>query len=424
MRLSDRVHLPSIIVAGLCLLAFGLRVARLDFHPIWFDEDLAYQRATATLSISLASMAGSPLYYVLLRGWVQLAGVSLFALRYFSALWGTLTPPLVYCTTRCLLGNRMALATTAVTVVAPFYIYYSQEARAYTLTLVLMLLSMYAFLRWLDSQQGWTLGVCSLANLICLYTHYVAALVIVLQGVTLVLTRPVRWKDMIAFVMVQVGVGLVFLPWLLRVWKLLPRVMIPLDSTTPDAWSLLGRTWTEFSVGRTVLPPLSLYLSVVPLFLVLTGLLSLLGSRASRTDCRARKQRESGWASPKPCVRVVALVWLIVPIVGSLLVPRASVRFSPKYLIAITPVFYMLIVLGLTTLRKESRVLFWVCLVTLVSISLYSLEDYYFRQHAKSAGLPVLPAVTRAEKKQTVSAVLEPDLRLGHQGIPMEHEEA
>ena len=74
------------VLIGLCLLAFGLRVARLDFHPIWFDEDLAYQRATATLAVSLASMAGSPLYYILLRGWVQVAGASLFALRYFSML--------------------------------------------------------------------------------------------------------------------------------------------------------------------------------------------------------------------------------------------------------------------------------------------------------------------------------------------------
>jgi len=31
-------------------------------------------------------MAGSPLYYILLRGWVQVAGASLFALRYFSML--------------------------------------------------------------------------------------------------------------------------------------------------------------------------------------------------------------------------------------------------------------------------------------------------------------------------------------------------
>ena len=76
---------------------------------------------------------------------------------------------------------------------------------------------------------------------------------------------------------------------------------------------------------------------------------------------------------------------MIVPIVGSLIVPRASVRFSPKYLIAVTPVYYTLIVLGLNALRKESRALFWMCVIALVGISAFSLGDYYLRQHEKLA---------------------------------------
>ena len=89
MQLSG-LESRRVVLTGLCLLSFGLRVFRLDFQPIWFDEDLAYQRATVALDVSLASMAGSPLYYILLRGWGQMAGVSLFALRYFSTLLGAL----------------------------------------------------------------------------------------------------------------------------------------------------------------------------------------------------------------------------------------------------------------------------------------------------------------------------------------------
>jgi uncharacterized membrane protein len=280
----------EIVLVGLCLLAFGLRVARLDFHPIWFDEDLAYQRATAALGVSLASMAGSPFYYVLLRGWVELTGVSLFALRFFSTLFGTLAIPLVYRVTYRLLGSRAAIATAAVSVAAPFYIYYSQEARIYTLTLALMLVSMIAFLRWLDRREGWALATCCLANLVCLYTHYVAAMIIVTQGVLLLLIRPIRWKDIIAFAVAHVGVGLAFLPWLWRVWKMLPRVVAPPDSTALDAWSVLARTWTEFSVGRTLAPPLSLYLAMVSLFLALASLFSQLARATIPTsDLRLAK---------------------------------------------------------------------------------------------------------------------------------------
>ena len=205
-RFASLAARGAIALTGLCLLAFGLRVARLDFQPIWFDEDLAYQRATASLAISLASMAGSPLYYVLLRGWVELIGASLFALRYFSTFWGTLAIPLVFCVVRRLLDQRMALATTLVAVFAPFYIYYSQEARTYSLTLVLMLVSMYAFLRWLDARRVWALAVCALANLVCLYTHYVAGLIMLTQSVILLLLRPLRWKDVIVFGVAHVGV--------------------------------------------------------------------------------------------------------------------------------------------------------------------------------------------------------------------------
>jgi len=219
MQFSGFFKSRRVILTGLCLLSFGLRVFRLDFHPIWFDEDLAYQRATAALDVSLASMAGSPLYYILLRGWGELAGVSLFALRYFSTLFGTLVIPWTYQITRRLLGSRMAVAVTVVTVFAPFYIYYSQEARTYSLTLVLMLVSMYTFLRWLDTRAGWALAVCCLANLICLYTHFVAGLVMVAQGVMLLLTPGVRWKSTVAFSAAQAGAGLALLPWLFRAWR-------------------------------------------------------------------------------------------------------------------------------------------------------------------------------------------------------------
>jgi hypothetical protein len=81
-----------------------------------------------------------------------------------------------------------------------------------------------------------------------------------------------------------------------------------------------------------------------PLFLALAGLFSLVARETVPTsDFRF------------PTSRLVLLVWLLVPIAGSLLVPRASVRFSPKYLIAVTPVYYTLIVLGLNAQRKESR---------------------------------------------------------------------
>jgi mannosyltransferase len=392
-------RLLSFLPILLCLVAFGLRVFHLDFQPIWFDEDLAYQRATATLNISLASMDGSPLYYLLLRGWVELTGSSLYALRFFSALCGTLALPLIYQVTRRLLGREAALATLTVAVFAPFYIYYSQEARTYSLTLVLMLVSMHAFLRWRNTQQRRALVICTLANLVCLYTHYVAALMIVVQGIILLLLQWRDWKRLGVFVAAQTAAVLALVPWLIYTQRLLPRVIAPADSATSDVWSILARTWTEFSIGRTIAPPVSLYLAIVPLFLALVGLVSLFAPPQRRQTSAAPQRKPARRVPPASSAasdhtviprdsRVILLVWLIVPIVGTLLIPRASVRFSPKYLIAITPVFYMLLVLGLQALRRESQPLFIIGLALFIGIWLGALGDYYLQPHDKLAEAP------------------------------------
>jgi hypothetical protein len=101
---------------------------------------------------------------------------------------------------------------------------------------------------------------------------------------------------------------------------------------------------------------------------------------------------------------VILFVWLIVPIVGSLLIPRASVRFSPKYLVAITPVFYMFVILGLRMLRAESRLLFGVGLSLLIGIWLLVLGDYYLRQHDKFAQLSKPALEAREERRRDIAS--------------------
>ncbi len=247
--------------------------------------------------------------------------------------------------------------------------------------------------------------MCTLANLICLYTHSVAGLIILAQGMILLLLEWRDWKRIGVFVAAQTVAVLALVPWLIWVQQALQRVIAPSDSTTVDAWSVLARTWTEFSIGRTLPPPTSLYLAMVPLFLALAGLLSLFIKYDNKrlkpaNPGRPKPRSRESTATTQTAIavstetRLILLVWLIVPIAGSLLIPRASVRFSPKYLIAITPVFYMLIVLGLRMLRAESRILFVAVLALLVGVWLLALGDYYLRQHDNLAQLskPVLEA--------------------------------
>lgn len=117
---------PELCAAGvvllLILLGLGLRVARLSFQPLWWDEGYSVWFATHPLAQMTALTAQDihpPLYYALLHGWTALLGTGPVALRLLSVVIGVLTIPLLYLAARRMLSTRAALLAAFVRV---FYV--------------------------------------------------------------------------------------------------------------------------------------------------------------------------------------------------------------------------------------------------------------------------------------------------------------
>ena len=93
LLVRPRQFLP--LVAGLTLLAFALRVLRLDFVNFTSDEaffvQLSYQ-GTFRASMSIDE-PHPPLFLALLQPWMGLAGASQYAIRFLPVLYGTLLVP-------------------------------------------------------------------------------------------------------------------------------------------------------------------------------------------------------------------------------------------------------------------------------------------------------------------------------------------
>ncbi|MCB0084809.1 MAG: glycosyltransferase family 39 protein, partial [Caldilineaceae bacterium] len=115
------------------LIAFALRVYRLDMQSLWYDEGVTAtltQRNLVDLTVWTARDIQPPLYYYVVAGWGRLAGWSEWSLRFVSAWWGVLTVPLMAVLTQKLIGNRTAAQVAALlTALHPLLVYYSQEAR-------------------------------------------------------------------------------------------------------------------------------------------------------------------------------------------------------------------------------------------------------------------------------------------------------
>lgn len=256
------------------LLATGLRFYRLDAQSFWNDEGNSARLSERDLGRILEGTASDihpPLYYLLLRGWRELAGEDEFGLRAFSVFAGVLTVAATAALARLLThrrrGHAPSMAATSVVLIAallaavnPALVYYSQETRMYALLALLAALATLCLLRWLRAERapGWMLGYV-LTAVAGLYTHYYFPVVL---GVHALLVLAALWPWSAARVLGVVrpwrrtlgqGLGmatavlLLYAPWMpifLRQAGGRPPERVPLPAYLWDAqrWLAFGET--------------------------------------------------------------------------------------------------------------------------------------------------------------------------------------
>jgi predicted membrane-bound mannosyltransferase len=139
-----------IICLGLVWLAFGLRLWRLDAQPLHGDEAFSVLFSSYPLGEMFQSMGTTepnpPLYWLTLRAWMSLAGRSEFAVRFLSVLFSTATVALLYPFGQRLFGQRIGVLVAFLGAINPFYLWYAQETRMYTMVAALSLASLVFFL--------------------------------------------------------------------------------------------------------------------------------------------------------------------------------------------------------------------------------------------------------------------------------------
>ena len=110
-----------------------------------------------------------PLYYCVAWVWGHVFGLGPAGLKSLSALCGTLTIPIAYATARKLLANRRsALIVAALTACNPLLIWYSQEARAYSMLVLFSACTLLAFAYARERPRALPLTLWALASALAL----------------------------------------------------------------------------------------------------------------------------------------------------------------------------------------------------------------------------------------------------------------
>jgi mannosyltransferase len=190
-------------IAVVLLLAAALRFTALGMQSLWEDESvtrwmvhLPFGRMLATLPHTEST---PPLYYLLAWPWTRAFGFSETGLRSLSALAGVLAVAACVAAGREVAGHRAGIAAGVLAAVNPAFVWYSQDARAYSFLILLSATSIWLFLRVLRrGAREWDLWAWTLVAAAALATHYFAWFVVAPQALWLALAARTRRRVWLA----------------------------------------------------------------------------------------------------------------------------------------------------------------------------------------------------------------------------------
>ncbi|HET9676483.1 MAG TPA: glycosyltransferase family 39 protein, partial [Solirubrobacterales bacterium] len=190
-RPAESARLDLLILGGIVVLGGALRFATIDLQSYRYDEAVTVARVLhPSLFDTFAAVPHSestpPLYYLLAWFWSQPFGTGEAWMRTLSALAGTASIPVVYLAARALpLARRAALVAATAVAVSPVLIWFSQDARAYSLVFLLTALSFLFFARARRSGRRRDLAWWSVFSALALATHYFAGFVVLAEAALL-----------------------------------------------------------------------------------------------------------------------------------------------------------------------------------------------------------------------------------------------
>lgn len=366
------------MIVLILILAVGLRLISLN-QSVWLDEAtqiLASRDRTFTELITQYSVGDfhPPLYHAFLWLWFRIVPATEIMARVPSVFFGIITVWLTFRLGLCI-NRKVATFASLLLAVAPLHIYYSQEARMYSLASLLATLSMLAFVH-ITKKQNWQWWVLyTAATGVLLWMEYIPYFLLCAQGAYLVVQRHALARGIFkSMIVVWAGIGIVLLPWFpyFREQLMIGRTF----AQTVPAWGhvvggieakTLPLTLAKFVFGRLSVPDNWLVFMIMGLILILFCTVLFVGL----------KRKIPLWVP----------LWLLVPIAFGLLVALWTPIFSYFRFLYVLPALYLLYAYGALAVPSRLRLLAVVFGIstTLGSSALYLFMQEFHREDWRSA---------------------------------------
>jgi 4-amino-4-deoxy-L-arabinose transferase-like glycosyltransferase len=365
----------------LIFLAFLLRVNGLTYQSLWRDEVDAICFAQAPLSKELPQTALSftpscppdipellaafsnpgfngPLYFLILRGAILLFGYSEFALRFFSLACGVISVALIITLGTRLFNRAVGMIAGALLTFSAYQVWYSQEAKMYTLITLLALASIYFLRRAAEEGRFRFWAGVVVCTSIAMGSHILAALLIPVQVIMFLLWWPHSRRHLLAGL---IALGCVTLPYFPVGWDRVQLIFQAAETgfaryTLGEMLGVLGRVYAGGILNSSGEQWWLIVLGVAAA-LAIFGLLSI------DTPLRPASRPD------RLLTRLSVAAWALLPVTAIALISINRPLFTDRYVIWSQPAFYLAVALGVYALWEWFKPLAVIALVPLIMLN-------------------------------------------------------
>ncbi|WP_394768302.1 glycosyltransferase family 39 protein [Lacisediminihabitans sp.] len=329
------------LVAALGTAAALVSAAGSWIPSLWGDEAaslLSAQRPLPSLFVMLGHVdAVHGAYYLLLHGWIRLAGTTPFALRLPSAVAVGLAVAAVTLIAARLRSPRVAVAAGIICCLLPRVTYMGEEARSYAASAAIAAWLTYLLVELMRRQSPpvwlWVAYGTLLAAGVYLFLY--VGLLVLAHAIVLAASRAgravlTRWTIACAAALLAVS----------------PLVFWAIDERRQIAY-LASRTEVSFGTLTVSLWFGSVEFAVIAWLLILVALATPLVARIRRRDL-------TGLRAPRPpSLELVAATWLFVPSLTLVTSQFFVADFTARYLSYCAPAAALLIACGVDRLASR-----------------------------------------------------------------------
>jgi mannosyltransferase len=368
----------KILVIAIFLLGLSLRIYDLGTESLWIDEGTSIQLARSSIPQIIENRSHSvnpPLYFIILHYWVRLFGESELLIRLPSAIFGSLALLMIYKLGELIFDNRVGTLSCLLVAISVFHIGYSQEARGYSLMMLMALVSMYFFVRLLERKGFAFLVGYVFSSSLLMYTHFYGLLIILAQNIyfitMIILSNDEHELDLKTWILAQSMLLILYIPWIRFLITQVLGIQEGFWIPTPTISSIV-ETFLKYSAKSKLL---------LLCFLALSLLGIITPERtAGKPSSKAHLVSTAGYSwslSPSNATKIyLLLLWLAVPIILPFVISQISTPiYYTRYTIAASLAFYILIARGVQS--TDNRYFKSFIVILIVIYSLLGVNRYY-----------------------------------------------